>query len=303
MLATEGPVGHVVGHLATIRPWFEMADPLPAGRGPAVVEVGLSIVHPSRRGQQVQGALALATVLDHGGTNPDLRGFCMKCVTSHPYSQMSSRRFNGRATALFPAGVPAWVHGDASDPGIQIPMTTILLHCPFGEPIERDVPLPEALAPFVQALYAWLGLPRRVRPVRSAKLPDGETRIATWFDSARRQGVAAVRSAGPDLAREVLERVDWFIGGHMEHVTVLLPLASPGAAAAVPELEAGGLFFGGVIPDLEGTDTMVLERVESPQASAEDIHVVGPDAEALRDRVLEGWRQSRERTTVRAIAS
>lgn len=285
--------GRVVGHLATIRPWFEIADPLPEGVGPTVVEVGLSIVLGSERGRQVQGSLALAAVLETAATNPHLRGFYMKCVTNHPYSQRSARRFLGKATAFFPAGVPAWVRGDATDPPGGHPMSTVLLHSVYGEPPAAEVPFPADWADVAAALYAALGLRRRAVPVVTAPLPPGGSRVVTTFDPARRHGTASVRQAGADLVDAVLDRVRWLAGGHMEHVTVLIPLDSAGAAAAVPDLEAGGLFVGGFIPDLEGTDTLVLERVDAAEPPPDQMQVEGDDAVLLRDRVLADWRRSR----------
>jgi hypothetical protein len=292
LIATDSDTGRVVGHLALIRPWFEIAAPLAPGRGPVVVEVGFSIVEPERRGQQVQNTLALAAVLDVGAANPDLRGFYMKCVTGHPYSQRSARRFLGRAAALFPAGVPAWVHTDAT-PTEGAPTTTILLHCPYREQVPREVPVPAAHAGFAADIYESLALGRRVRPVHRATAPRNDTRLVTWFDGARRQGVVWVREPGGDVVEAALDRVGWLLGGQMEHVTLLLPLDSAATASAVPALEAGGLFVGGLIPDLEGVDTLVLERVETTDARIDAITVVGEDAERLRDRVLAAWFRSR----------
>ncbi|MDP2311583.1 MAG: hypothetical protein Q8P41_01655 [Pseudomonadota bacterium] len=292
LLAIDSDTNRVVGHLALIRPWFEIADPLAPGRGPSVVEVGLSIVEPECRGQQVQNTLALAAVLDVGAGNPDLRGFYMKCVTSHPYSQRSARRFLGRATALFPAGVPVWVRTDGAAADLA-PTTTILLHCPYREHAPREVPFPVAHVGFAEELYGSLNLERRPRPVRHASALTNDTRLTTWFDGSRRQGVVWVRKTGGDIVEAALDRVRWLLDGHMEHVTLLLPLDCAAAASAVPALEAAGLFVGGLIPDLEGVDTLVLERVEATDPRIDEIAVVGEDAERLRDRVLAAWHRSR----------
>ncbi|MDP2308498.1 MAG: hypothetical protein Q8P18_20935 [Pseudomonadota bacterium] len=318
LIAIDSDTDRVVGHLALIRPWFEIADPLPAGRGPAVVEVGLSIVEPQRRGQQVQNTLALAAVLDVGANNPELRGFYMKCLTSHPYSQRSARRFLGRATALFPAGVPAWVRADSAAKSAPsesarsesvaaegAPTTTVLLHCPYREHAPREVPFPVAHVGMAEEIYGSLGLERRARPVRdtpgAVRGTRKDTRIATWFDGARRQGVVWVRETGGDLVEAALDRVRWLLGGHMEHITLLLPLDSDAAARAVPALEAAGMFVGGLIPDLEGVDTLVLERVEAADTRLDGIGLVGEDAERLRDRVVAAWQRSRAITMAPAL--
>jgi hypothetical protein len=107
--------------------------------------------------------------------------------------------------------------------------------------------------------------------------------------------VVRLLEPGADLIERVHDRVRWMIGGHIEHVTVLLPLSTPGVAAAVPELEARGLFFGGLIPDLEGHDTVVLEWISAAELDVDQIQVVGDEAVLLKDYVVREWRRSRER--------
>lgn len=278
--------GRVVGHLATIRPWFEIADP---GPEPVVLEVGLSVVDAAFQNQHVQSTLALATVLGTSARNPALRGFYMKCVTTHTYSQRSARHFLGKASALFPAGVPAWVRSPTVGP-----TTTILIHCPYGEHTSRVLHTAPEHAPMLAEIYAGLKLPRELHLVRGAAAPRTATRLRHWFDAPRRQGLVWVREAGPDVVEAVKAEIAWLRGGDMEHITVLMPLDSPWAALTAPMIEDLGLFAGGVIPDLGGVDTLVLEQVVATEEELGHIQVLGDDAERLKKRVLEGWRRSRE---------
>jgi hypothetical protein len=291
MIAVDGDTGEVVGHQALIRPWFENADPLAPGRGAAVLEDGLSIVRPDQRGRGVQNTLAMALLMHIQPRNPDLRGVYIKCVTTSVASQRSTRHFLGRASALFLAGVPAWVVMDG-DKGPKEPLTTILVHCVVGDRHPARVPVPARHAELLGQLYREMGLPRELDPIAAGASGSGEARVSTWFDPARRQGVVRLLEPGADLVELLDERVRWMIGGHIEHVTVLLPLATPGAAAAVPALEERGLFFGGVIPDLEGHDTLVLERISATELDTDRIQVVGAEAELLKGYVVEQWRRS-----------
>ncbi len=290
LIAVDEGTGRVVGHLATIRPHFEIACPLPPGEGPAVVEVGLSIVHPDYRAKAVQGALAVATVMETAARNPNLRGFYMKCLTEHTWSQRSARRFLGGATALFLGGVPAWVICDEGERRVRQPKTTVLIHCPYGERVERPVFVPASHEATLRSLFASAGLSRKLQPVQEAAPPSEATELRDWFDPARRQGLVRVKRAGEDLVDAVAQRVDWLARGHMEHITVLLPLSTPGVAAAVPELEARGLFFGGVIPDMEGVDTLVLESLSAKVLDPDRIEVLGEEGELLKQSVMAGWR-------------
>ena len=292
MIAVDRETAEVIGHQALIRPWFENAAPLATGRGAPVLEDGLSIVHPDHRGRGVQNSLAMGLLMYIQPRNVDLRGVYIKCVTTSVASQRSTRHFLGRASALFLAGVPAWVVMDG-DKGPKEPLTTILVHCVVGERTGRRVPVPARHRDMLERLYAEMGLVREFDPVEAGPTGPGQARVATWFDPARRQGVIRLLEPGADLVERLDDRVRWMIGGHVEHVTVLLPLSVPGAAAAVPALEEGGLFFGGVIPDLEGHDTLVLERISTTELDVDRIQVVGEEALLLKDYVVAEWRRSR----------
>lgn len=290
MMAVDSESGQAVGHQATIRPWFEMADPLPPGTGATVHEVGLSIVRPDFRGRGIQDVLALALRAYQIEHNLQSRANFMKCLTSAVPSQKSGRRFGGRATALFVAGVPAWVVIDSHSKGPRQPLTTVLLHCPGqADPPRLRISVPAAHAAFLEQIYASVGLPRDLDPIADAAPAAGPTELRTWFDPARRHGVVRLAKPGADLAATVVERVRWMVHGHIEHVTALLPLSEPAVAACVPQLEAEGLFFGGVIPDLEGCDTLVMEWVQAPALDTDAIVVLGEDGAALKAYVLEQW--------------
>jgi hypothetical protein len=276
----------LVGHLATIRPWFEIEEP---GAEPPVLEVGLSIVARASRHQGVQTELSRVALRGTAERNEHFRGIYMKCVTTHTSSQQTAQHFGGRATALFPAGVPALVR---NAPGA--PTTTILLHAPYGDHPMRTLHAAPEHAPMLAEIYAGLSVRRELHLVRGAAAPREGTRLRHWFDPARRQGLVWVKSAGADVVERVRAEVEWLRKGEMEHVTVLLPLDSPWAALSAPMIEELGLFCGGVIPDLGGVDTLVLQQVVATEEQLGRIEVVGPDAARLKEQVLAAWRRAAE---------
>lgn len=293
VIAVDPQRGDVVGHQAALRPWFELAAPLPPGRGAPVLEDGLSIVHPAWRGRGLQGALAMALYLHEAPRNPDLRGVITRCMTTTLASQRTARRFQGRPVCVFLAGVPAWVVVDQADPHNREPLTTLAMYCPLADSPPREVRVPARLWSMLAPILGPTGLGRTLVPVEGAPPASGPTGVATWFDPARRQGVIRVLRVGEDLASAVLARLGWMRGGHLEHITVLLPMDSLAAMAQVPSLTGQGLFVGGVVPDLEGVDTLVLEWTASRELDLDRIQVLGEDGRALLDQVVEGWRRSR----------
>ncbi|GEM_PF-1332110 len=296
MLAVDrsGPAPRVVGHIAAIRPYFEMLEGDALERGPTVLEVGLSIVEPSSRSRNVQNILSMALLMHGTRRFPGLRGSYMKCVTQHTRSQRSARRFLGRAMAVHLGGVPAWVRCDRSD-GPAGPLTTIAMHCSLGEHAERTSWVPAAEVSLARKLFTAAGLPRRIVPVAGTKaaLPDIPTRLAARFDPARRHGTVRVSAPGRDLVERVLEKTEWLVGGSMQHVTVLLPLSSPAVAAVVPALQEAGLFLAGFIPDLEGVDTILLQILDVPRIDLSEIRIEGEEARMLVSEVFARWRATR----------
>ena len=291
VLALDSDGGEVVAHMATIRPWFEAAPPDVARRPPTSVEVGLSIVHPAHRGRRLQSAIGLACLMEERAANPTLASMFAKCLTVHTASQSSARTMLGRAGALLLGSVPAWVvHDSGRRPA---PLTTVLIHSPCV-PAGRDLLTPTRWAPLVRDLLKDSMLNRRVIavPHNGARL-TGATRLTRTFEPARRRGVIQVWEAGEDLVETVLATVRWMVQGHMEHVTVLLPLDQPGVAALSPQLEEAGLFFGGFVPDLDGRDVLVLQWLEVDVLDVHGIELLGDEAATLRDAVYGEWRRAR----------
>lgn len=284
--------GEVVGHMATIRPWFELLPPERAAEPATAVEIGLSIVHPDHRGRRLQTAIGLACLMEERAANPELRTMFAKCLTSHTRSQRSARGMLGRSCALLLGSVPAWVvHDRTRRPS---PMTTIVVQSPCSD-APRDLPVPAEHEALMRTLLDGSPLVRRLQLVpRGAAALSGTTSLTRWFEPARRRGVVHVWDAGADLIDRVLESVAWFSGGHMEHVTVLIPLGDPAVAAALPVLEEAGLFFGGFLPDLEDRDVAVLEWLDTELIDIGAIEVEGDESAVLRDAVVTGWQRTRE---------
>jgi hypothetical protein len=297
MLAIDhsGGSSRVVGHIAAIRPYFEMLDTEALARVPTVLEAGLSIVAPEFRSQNVQNILSVGLLMHGTERFPGLRGCYMKCVTQHTRSQRSARRFLGRAMAIHLGGVPSWVRCDQADRS-EGPLTTVSLHSSIGEPPPRTTYVPADDLELARTLFAACRLPRRIVGVERgcASLSDRETEFTTRFDPARRQGTVRVMHSGYDLVDRVLDRADWLVGGSMQHITVLLPLTSPAVASAVPDLEDAGLFLAGYIPDLEGVDTMLLQSLNVPGINIKGIEIVGEETRMLLSEVVSRWRATRE---------
>lgn len=283
--------GSVLGHMATIRPWFESIPEDIAAKAPTAVELGLLIVHPGHRGRDLQSAVGLACLMNEQAANPGLKNLFGKCLTLHTTSQRAGRAMLGRACSLLLGSVPNWVQhelGERPDP-----MTTIVLQSPCtSDP--RPMYVPRQREALVSDLVGASMLGRQVCGVDPGDaVLRGPTRCTRWFEPSRRRGVVHVWDAGVDVVDEVITAVDWLVAGHMEHVTVLLPIDEPGVAAIVPMLEDVGLFFGGFLPDLEGRDTLVMEYLGWNELDTGAISLLGDESGPLKDAVVSDWRRTR----------
>ena len=292
MIAVDSSSGVVIGHLGSIRPWFEMATTEEQLQPTTCVEMGLSIVHPDYRGQAVQGTMAMACVAHERAVNPALRSIFTKCLTRHLMSQKSSRRMGGRAGAMFLGGVPGWVIHD-SERRPQ-PMTTLLMHVATTDH-HGTAYLPPRWADVVREMLTGSNQNRDIVAVTpgSARPTGGASVVRSWFEPSRRRGVLNVRSGGADLVDAVMDKVHWMAGGHMEHITVLVPIDTPEVAAALPELEACGLFFGGYLPDIDGRDCVLMQWLDCDTLDIAAIDVIGDEAMLLRDVVSREWQRAR----------
>ncbi len=281
--------GDVVAHMATIRPWFESIPKDIAERAPTAVEVGLSIVHPEHRGRRLQTAIGLACLMNEQDSNPQLKNMFAKCLTVHTHSQRSARGMLGRASALLLGSVPSWVAHESGER--PTPMTTVVMQSPCTTE-ERQMFVPEARVALVRDLVDSSVLARSVVGVKpNAASLGGETRCSRWFEPSRRRGIVHVWRAGEHTVQEVLSSTKWLVKGHMEHVTVLLPIDEPGVAAVVPALEEAGLFFGGFLPDIEGRDCLVMEYLSWDELELSNMTLLGDETEQLRSAVVAEWKR------------
>ncbi|MEE2643505.1 MAG: hypothetical protein VYD19_01115, partial [Myxococcota bacterium] len=81
-LAFDRQSGEILGHLATIRPFFELSSEEDLLTPTSSVEIGLSLVSPNARGQSIQGQLAQRCVALAAAENPGLTTVFSKCVTA-----------------------------------------------------------------------------------------------------------------------------------------------------------------------------------------------------------------------------
>lgn len=284
-LAFDG--GRVIGHLAFLRPFFELQRGGVPLADPGIGEVGLSVVLPDAQHSGVQSALGHA--MFRWAKADGKHSAMMKCVTNHTYSQRSGLAMGARPLALFLAGVPQWVAHPQAGGGNDAPISTMLLYLPLAPASGGEVRPPRGV-PWLGALVAGAGLGRGLAEGGPAE--EAPTDLEVEFQPAKRLAQVHVLQAGPDLAVRLDALNRWLIAGHMAHVSYFLPAASAQVQAQAPALAEAGLFPAGWVPQLHagGADAWVYSSLGPVSVDPAGILTHGDAGAALRDAVVAGWR-------------
>jgi hypothetical protein len=286
-VATEGT--RVVGHLALIRPAFELTDdgaPLTSGD---TRETGLALVSPSVRRMGVQAELAMeATKWVFQST---LNYSFMKCVTHHLASQKGTKRNGGIPTGLLLGSIPRWVRYDTESLQDNEPISTLLFMVPL-RPSAGALVVPEGFS-WLPALCERADSPRAVLPHAPA---EGETRLLTKWQGDRKLAQVHVLEVGPDLVDRLEKEVRWLLRGHILHVLVYLPADQPGVGAMGGDLRDLGLFPAGWVPRYfaSGADALLYQTNAFASLRRESLLVLDDEAGMVVDRVFAGWEATRD---------
>lgn len=284
-IAVDG--GRVIGHMAFLRPFFELQRGGVPLADPGIGEAGLSVVLPEAQGRGVQSALGLA--MFSWARDQGKHGGFMKCVTNHTFSQRAALTMGARPLALFLAGVPRWVAHPAQGGRGDNPISTLLLHVCL-RPQEGVVVRPPVGVPWLERLVVGAGLGRRC--VVGGPREGAPTDLEVEFQPSKRLAQVHVLRAGPDLAERLDALNRWLLAGHMAHVSVFLPADSAQVQAQAPALAEAGLFPAGYVPQLHAgeRDVWVYSSLGAVSVDPALIEAQGAAGEALRDAVVAGWR-------------
>ena len=289
-LAIDG--GKVVGHLGMMRPsWDVRRDGVPIS-DPGLREIGLSIVHPDYRGQGVQALLGGAAF--ERMIAEKAHGAYMKCVTHHTRSQRGALRFGGVPITLSLGSVPRYIvyEGEVTDP--TQPISTLGYYVPFNRLPAARAWLPEGQR-WLEGVAASAGLERSYPEPMPVV---GPTDLEVRWQADRQLAQIYVLRPGADLIERLRERMRWLVGGHMAHISVYLPTDSPALQAAGPALRELGLFSSGLLPGFfrGGRDALILQAMAFSQLDPASVQVTGAAGVALREQVIQGWRDAQGRT-------
>ena len=259
--------GEVVGHVA-----IELERP-----GDQVGDFTLALTDPRYRGHHVLGQAG--DELGAVSVELGLVGSLAEAVTPHTITQRARVEGGAVETAVLLGFIPATMTYRGFSPDVQgtSRQSAVLSYRPFGSTAARTVFLPDAYRGLLVERYAAMGLDR---PEGPGGRPTGSTVLDVALDRPRALATLEVATVGADAAH--------VIGGHrralcaagVEVVYAELPLDDPGTPMAVEALREQGFAWGGVIPDLRGTDVLRLQYLDV-EVDTEIIQLYTDDARRL----------------------
>jgi serine/threonine-protein kinase RsbW len=284
------PDGAVVGHCAAFVERKD--DPVP--------ESGRLVVDPRYRGHHLAGKLAEAR--RELATEQQLPGIWAEAVTNHPGSQREVISLGGAEVGLLIGGSPAAVHMAGLANPNEGRRSLIVTYTPIA-PEARWINVSERHAPMITELARRLGLERDIDTSSidewtgyGPKDADRRGHPGVSTKVTPETGVAHLRlsHAGKGLATRVADALDGLESFDLGAVHLDVPLAGPGAADLLEELEGLNFAFAAWIPDFapEG-DIVRLQRVGSHPVDVEHVVCAREEGEAVRDYVISEWHRVR----------
>jgi serine/threonine-protein kinase RsbW len=279
------PDGTVVGHCAVFVE--RKGDPVP--------ESGRLVVDPRYRGHHLAEKLAAARrdlVAEHG-----LVGIWAEAVTNHPSSQREVISLGGAEVGLLIGGSPAAVHMAGFANPNEGRRSLIVTYTPVA-PEARWINVSQRHAAIVAELAARLGLEREIDTSGiddwTGYGPKDHADVSAKVTPDT--GVAHLRISHPGkgLASRVADALDGLESFDLGAVHLDVPLAGPGAADLLDELEGLNFAFAAWIPDfVTGGDIVRLQRVGSHPVDVEHVVCARAEGEAVRDYVISEWHRVR----------
>ena len=259
-----------------------------------VGETGRGIVDPRFRGRHIFESI-VRELLD-GVRAAGMVGLVTRPVTNHPYSQKALIPFGAAATAILLAYVPESVVFKAmAQEHLTHRQTVLVEYLKLAEGPKRAVHAPPHHAAMIGRIFGGAGLSREFHagpgPRDRAELPE-RTRLSIHAMPDLGQAHVAVAEYGRDFeehVRLVLERIlsEGYPVAYLD-----LPLENPWTATMAAPVEALGLSFAGVVPELSGGDVLTLQHVGDRELDRLRIEIASDFGKELFEYVWKCWQEA-----------
>jgi len=245
--------GQVIGHAALIR----------HGDESKVAEIGLAVVNPSFRGQ---GCLTrLTEYLTEKGKSEGFGALFVLAATNHTFSQQVIHRFRFHDCGLLVGLGPASISFKALTETLPQRETYLVCFRYLDKPNPPRLYVPPHHRRFVRKLYRNLACqPETVSPSqRQLLLPETDAVVTSHYYSPAGYGRIMIDQCGHDLISQVKSRLKELCLRRIEVIQLQCDLTDPLTYHLVQEFEDLGFFFGGIWPESDTGEALILQYLNN----------------------------------------
>ena len=269
--------GEIFGHGALV----------PVGSQGGIEEMTYGFVNPDFRSR---GAVSdIARVLIQNAGTRQVSALMTMAVTNHVLSQKASARLGFKESALLVAtsAASAKVGNDQTSDLGRIGNIVQMLYLNQTDPPRLYIPRRHEY--MILKIYRNLEktIVSETVPHASMELPSGSAQI--WSESNLVEGwmTIYVSAFGSDIQARVNQCLQEAVLQQISAVQLLLPLEEPFTPLLSPQFEKDGFFFAGVGPGEGAKEYLILQYINSPNPSYENIEVLEGLGEEIKTYVLQ----------------
>jgi GNAT superfamily N-acetyltransferase len=271
------PDGSVAGHFALV-----LNDER------SVADLAVAATRRAWRGRGI--AQRLAAFLIEEARRRELYGLYCEALTAHPYTQRLTRSLGFGVCGARLMWIPMTERLYGVSEHERRRRSAMLMFRYLREPSRNPLDVPRQHRDMIARLYTWIGAPDRLvdSPIEGlqASAESGEgTTIRTVLDPSLGNALLVVETHGADLSRRLDEELSRIKDTEVLIVEARLNLQSPGAAAAVDELERHQFVFVGVRPGGPGVDWLLMQRFSGVRVDYDALVLDSEEARRLLDYV------------------
>jgi len=260
--------GEVMGHIAAKRKTPQ--DP--------IAELGVFFVRPEYRSRKIGGRLTAEMI--RVAADSGLRGLFVRAVAGHERSQKMAAASGFVDCGIMLGLIPPGVEFKGITGVIPQRQSALIQWLRLSTPRPRTLFVTDRYLPFIGPLYGRFGLPFALGD--NSFTPDPDTAISVTRTAILNVADIEVHKAGVDLVDQLRHQLRLLCLEQLPAVYLHLGLEQPYTRHCLPDIEALGFFFAGILPEsLDGRDAIILQYLNNLCIDYDQIHLHSPESVEL----------------------
>lgn len=258
--------GEIVGHTALIKHSGESK----------VAEIGLAVVNPPFRGQ---GCLTrLTQYLTDRARFEGFTALFVMAATNHTFSQQVIHRFGFHDCGLLVGLGPASISFKSLTETLPQRETYVICFRYLDKPQPPKLYVPRHHGSFVLKLYRNIGCePKMVTPKHQKFLfPATNAVVTSHYYTPAGYGRIQIDQYGQCLLPQIKTRLKELCLKHIDVIQLQCDLTNPLTYHMVEQFEALGFFFGGIWPESDTGEALVLQYLNNVSIAYDRIKLASP---------------------------